>query len=52
MYHAAVSAGQFRYHTLEESVMVPAIVPVYAAVLALIYIVLSARVIQARRSAK
>ena len=32
--------------------MVPAIVPVYAAVLALIYIVLSARVIQARRSAK
>jgi uncharacterized membrane protein YecN with MAPEG domain len=32
--------------------MVPAIVPVYAAVLAFIYIVLSARVIQARRSAK
>jgi uncharacterized protein len=32
--------------------MVPAIVPVYAAVLAFVYIVLSARVIQARRSAK
>jgi hypothetical protein len=32
--------------------MVPTIVPVYAAVLAFIYIVLSARVIQARRSAK
>jgi uncharacterized membrane protein YecN with MAPEG domain len=32
--------------------MVPAIVPVYAAVLAFIYIVLSARVIQARWSAK
>ena len=32
--------------------MVPAIVPVYAAVLAFVYIVLSVRVIQARRSAK
>jgi uncharacterized protein len=32
--------------------MVPTIVPVYAAVLAFIYIVLSARVIQARQSAK
>ena len=32
--------------------MVPAIVPVYAAVLAFTYIVLSARVIQARWSAK
>jgi uncharacterized membrane protein YecN with MAPEG domain len=32
--------------------MVPAIVPVYAAVLAFIFIVLSARVIQARRNAK
>jgi uncharacterized protein len=32
--------------------MVPTIVPVYAAVLAFIYIVLSAQVIQARRSAK
>jgi len=32
--------------------MVPTIVPVYAAVLAFIYIVLSTRVIQARRSAK
>jgi uncharacterized protein len=32
--------------------MVPSIVPVYSAVLALIYIALSARVIQARRSAK
>ena len=32
--------------------MVPVIVPVYAAVLAVIYIVLSVRVIQARRSAK
>jgi uncharacterized protein len=32
--------------------MVPAIVPVYAAVLAFVYIVLSARVILARQSAK
>jgi uncharacterized membrane protein YecN with MAPEG domain len=32
--------------------MVPAIVPVYAAVLAFVYIVLSARVIRARQSAK
>ncbi len=32
--------------------MIPTIVPVYAAVLAFIYIVLSARVIQARRNAK
>ena len=32
--------------------MVPTIVPVYAAVLAFVYIALSARVIQARRSAK
>src|SRR5262249_42704505 len=32
--------------------MVPSIVPVYSAVLALIYIALSARVIQVRRSAK
>ena len=32
--------------------MVPAIVPVYAAVLAFIYIVLSVRVIRARRNAK
>jgi uncharacterized protein len=32
--------------------MVPAIVPIYAAMLAFLYIALSARVIQARRSAK
>ena len=32
--------------------MVPAIVPVYAAVLAFIYIVLSVRVVRARRNAK